>query len=1152
MSTNLRSGRQFGPAAWVVLGGLVCCLLTVGPVTAAQSPDQESPAASEAAAAQPSTTDSAEAPASQPTDGSESQPAEPSDTDAGEVSETESAEPSQTEDAEPSTAEAEAIPATESTQPSQVDQAGASEAEAAQPSQTKPSEMAEDEPAGSSEAQPPESAQGKVLGPPPAEPPSPPQAEPRQPSEAQPAGEPPAEMDEAWLRSLFEGEDRPSPQPPQGMRPEGPAKGPVLLTFSWRYVPWEDVLEWFAEHAGLSLVFQSMPKGTCNYVDPHREYTVAEAMDVLNSLLLMKGYTLVRRHQVLIVVNLEDPEDPIPEDFVTTVLLEELDQRGEYELVAVHFQLEKVTTEEAEQEIQKLIGPTGSISAFPMARQLKITETGGRLRTIRKVIERMEGTDAASTEAPQAFPLEFVSAEQALPVLRQLLGVSEEENATSDGSLRFAADPLGTRILATGQPDKLEQVAKILETINVPGAGDLATEGVQQALQVEVYPVAPADPETARKVMETLLEGLPGVRLSTDPKTGNLIVRGPLDVHATVQATLEQLRSEANRIEVIPLRTLDPEAAVVAITNLFGGEGSTLKVDADPTMRRLIVVATDREIEQIRAWLVKMGETGTAEYAPASRGNVRMLPVTGRAARSALERLQQIWPAIRPNTTIRVVTPSAVVPELRRITPAAPPSFDQPLLDERFGPRSPAAPALEEPPAKRLDAAAPADEPPPVSEPPPPLAEKAPPPEASPAETRIPEGQTTAAAPAASGWARVLLASQTVEADSDTEDRDPKEPPPEPDSPNLPPEPPAIIVAAGPGGIMIASQDTEALDALENLLNTLISGAMSDADVTVFYLKYAQASVVAGTLSQILATGSTFTRSGPGGPSRTPQGSDSGVPDSLLSLGSSIAPSGPVQINSDERLNALLVQGNPADIDRIERLLMILDQPESPEEVMIQPRPQRIQVFYMPAEEVAEIVQDLYQDRMITGSGRSRGGFDPRQMMEMMAQARGGPGSSGRRGTTSQQTQRLSIAVDARTNSLIVSAPDSLYREVEQLVRELDQAAADEPDQTIQIVKLDRMKPELAQQAIQTVLGESVSSGRTSSSSRRSSSGSSSSFDDMRRMMMLRGGFGAGPPGFGGRGGPPSGFGDRGGPSSRYSGRGGSSGGRSGGSSGRR
>jgi hypothetical protein len=127
------------------------------------------------------------------------------------------------------------------------------------------------------------------------------------------------------------------------------------LTFNFRYQPWQDVLDWFADQAGLSLLIESPPPGTFNYRDT-RNYTATEALDVLNGVLLTKGYTLVRRGRMLVVVNLEDG---VPPNLVPDVPLEELDERGEYELIRVLFPVWNMSPDQAAEEVQPILGRAG-------------------------------------------------------------------------------------------------------------------------------------------------------------------------------------------------------------------------------------------------------------------------------------------------------------------------------------------------------------------------------------------------------------------------------------------------------------------------------------------------------------------------------------------------------------------------------------------------------------------------------------------------------------------------------------------------------------------------------------------------------------------------------------------------------------------------
>jgi len=1026
---------------------------------------------------------------------SEPGPAEASESEPAEASEAESVEP-----VEPSQAPSTEPPAAEPVEPSE---APSTEPPAAEPMQ--PSEVPSTEPSATEPVEPSEVPSTEPSA-----------TEPVEPSETQSA-EPP-ELSDAELLEMLETE-----------LGDQPREGPVRLRFNFRYQPWEDVLDWFAGQADLSLVYETLPQGTCNYVDG-REYTLGEALDVLNSLLLIKGYTLVRRERMLVVVNLEDGVPPI---LVTTVPVDELDERGEYELVSTVFRLEKVTAEEAQAEIEKLIGPQGSIVVLPKAQQIVVTETAGRLRTIRDALQRIEDPEGLSSLQLRSFPLEFALVEDVLAILRQLFGIPADQNAAPDGSIRFASDPLGMRLIVFGKPSKLDQVAKVLEAIDAPGMGDSETEGVPAALQVEVYNVAPADPESVLKVMQTLLQGTPGARLSTDPKTGNLIALARVEDHATIRATLEQLRNDAICVEVIPLRSLDPQVAVLSITKLFGGgEGSTLKVDADPTTRRLVIRGPRTVVQQIREWLEQMGEAGTADASVATGGNVRMLPLSGGGADSALQLLQQIWPSLHRNK-IRVVTPSAVIPTLRTGgSEEETLKADEALLRGSLAPRPPSGtPPVRQPGSQPLNPRQPPGGPPALQAQPPqptePPFELAPPSsESPPADAAQPEAKS--AARDAALRPRVIFASETVQAEAESEGLE---------SPQT--EPPPIMVAVGPGGIMIASEDTEALDDLEQLLTTLASGAMlGTTDLTIFYLVHAEATVVAETLSQVLG-GGTAAGGGASNEGFSPEelaGAAFGGPEalagSLLALGggATIAPSGPVRIIPDTRLNALVVRANPTDTDTIKQLLEILDQKGTPGEILVQPKPRLIPVHNTRADEVAEIVRQVYQDRMVTASGAAR----PPTPQEFFAAMRGGRGRSRDSGrSATDDAQKMSIGVDARTNSLVVSAPEALFQEVKQLVEQLDEAAIGSTNQAVQVVTLKGANPQAVQQALSTLLGEGLTSSRTGSRSRRSSSAgqtsqtgptppfSPPSMDDMRRRIeffrAMRGGGGFRGPSGGGR-----------------------------------
>ena len=344
-----------------------------------------------------------------------------------------------------------------------------------------------------------------------------------------------------------------------------PKKHPEKLRFNFRYAPWKEVLDWFAQQAGMSLVMDAPPPGTCNITDD-KEYTPSEAIDLINSVLLLRGYMVIRNERMLIVIN---KADGIPPGLVQTITPDQLDQRGKYELVRVLFNLDKLTPEEAEPEIKKLLGPEGVVVSLPKSRQIMVTDTGGCLRAVRSLIQRVEDPQNVLSGEIRTIELQQSPPEIVLPIVKQMLDIPDDKNVTADGSLRLAVDPSGRRIIATGKPEKIARLEEIVKVVDVvkPGGPQV---GIATTPQLVVYPITTADPQSVLAVLQTLLQGQPDLHLALDAKTNALIALARPADHATIRATIDDMQHDARRMEVIRLRSVDPQLALAAIVKLFG------------------------------------------------------------------------------------------------------------------------------------------------------------------------------------------------------------------------------------------------------------------------------------------------------------------------------------------------------------------------------------------------------------------------------------------------------------------------------------------------------------------------------------------------------------------------------------------------------
>ena len=190
------------------------------------------------------------------------------------------------------------------------------------------------------------------------------------------------------------------------------------------------MLQWFAEQAGLSLVMDHPPQGSFNYIDD-KEYSPIEGIDLLNKVLMTKHFTLIRNEQMLMVVDLSEG---IPQGIVPVVTLDDLKERGNFELVSMRFPLGRRDVAAVTQEITALLGPNGNAVSLPATKQLLVTDTAGIMKAIGAVIESISEPAAPKVEPKpkppeppekpvlQVHEIKWADPPKAIEVLKQFFG----------------------------------------------------------------------------------------------------------------------------------------------------------------------------------------------------------------------------------------------------------------------------------------------------------------------------------------------------------------------------------------------------------------------------------------------------------------------------------------------------------------------------------------------------------------------------------------------------------------------------------------------------------------------------------------------------------------------------------------------------------
>lgn len=434
------------------------------------------------------------------------------------------------------------------------------------------------------------------------------------------------------------------------------------LKFNFRLQKWPEVLDWFADEAGLSLVMDEAPPGTFNYSDA-KEYTTTEAIDLLNGWLLTKGYTLIRRERLLMCVSLKEG---LPEGAIPRVALEELPVRGRFEFVSVLFPLEGRPSETVVSEVTPLLGTYGKVQPLPSTAQILISGTAGTLREVLKIAAQVPvpSKPAPKPKAPEppkpeliVYPIEHANPQQAGEVLKQIVDgtilVDEtakqitinaipaehskaeivikqlESNQGPDRQQELQIYPMRTRdsseSLATLQliipdaqyrfdetssklvvwatPSDQVRVASALRKLEVEQSGRGAT-------QLEVYRLTRIDPSSAQSLITNLL---PDAKVTIDDRTQSLIAIGTLTEHQAIHALLEQLQPQSPDEETPELKSYPSgNLNIDTVTSLLSTLAPRAQVTADTENQRLLIVAAPGQHEEIATTLTQLAETPDA------------------------------------------------------------------------------------------------------------------------------------------------------------------------------------------------------------------------------------------------------------------------------------------------------------------------------------------------------------------------------------------------------------------------------------------------------------------------------------------------------------------------------------------------------------
>ncbi|HEV7402947.1 MAG TPA: secretin N-terminal domain-containing protein [Chthoniobacteraceae bacterium] len=328
--------------------------------------------------------------------------------------------------------------------------------------------------------------------------------------------------------------ETPAPVLPKGVRvPTGPAPASTGVMLNFQNASLNDVLTYLSEAAGFVIVQEAPVTGTVNIVS-RQSLNPEEAVDLLNTVLIDKGYTAIRNGRILKIVNRRDAQKKdLPVNWGS---VPEAIPRKDNMVIQI-LPLRYGEAAKLVENLRPLLGDQATISANEGSNAIILTDTQTNIHRMAQIIHALD-TSVSALSTITVIPLKFADSKEVAQIITQLF-------APVDSGPQGAGGGKGGNGRRGGFPG-----------FGFPGMGGAAPGGGSDARAAAARVVAVADEQS-----------------------NSVIVSASEDTIPVIRSMIEQIdMSSADVTDTRIFRLMNADATELAgtINSLFGATAGTM------------------------------------------------------------------------------------------------------------------------------------------------------------------------------------------------------------------------------------------------------------------------------------------------------------------------------------------------------------------------------------------------------------------------------------------------------------------------------------------------------------------------------------------------------------------------------------------------
>ncbi|MCC6659275.1 MAG: hypothetical protein IT437_00140 [Phycisphaerales bacterium] len=338
----------------------------------------------------------------------------------------------------------------------------------------------------------------------------------------------------------------PGPAPAPVAAPAPRALPSDSIRFNFKDTPFDQVLDFFSREAGLPIIREAQPPaGTMTFISG-QAYSFDEALSILNLNLMPHAVQLRKEKDYLFLASLAEsvrkaggvvngtvPSDVTPDTMLTLTI-----------------PLNNSLAQTVADQIKGLIGTYGSVTPVPPQNMLIVVETAAQCRRIQEIVSAIDAVKPVDSEY-RIFHLKYAPVASVHEALKGLISEKRSTvvidpkdnnkrtviNEDQIVGLTIQPDPRTQSIIAVGPKARLDQVAELIALLDVP-------EGAQGESRMMTFALAALSPKDAAGKLGELFRAVPDAQKPTViplPEVGKVTVVGSGVLVAQAAALLGQI-----------------------------------------------------------------------------------------------------------------------------------------------------------------------------------------------------------------------------------------------------------------------------------------------------------------------------------------------------------------------------------------------------------------------------------------------------------------------------------------------------------------------------------------------------------------------------------------------------------------------------------